>query len=183
MVLIGAREKRARCSALVGLILALVVLVGGTLLMREFLSAAFDTGLKSNERLELYQAGLDSFKQYPVFGYSFFRLNALVEAGAEESWIFSSVSDFNNFFPGRWHNTFVQLLASCGVAGLLAYFFHRYQTVRMVFRKPNAVKTFAAISIAALLALSMVDSHLFNIGPTLFYSCALAFMENKKIEE
>ena len=180
VVLIGARKKRARLSALVGLILASLVLVAAFFLLKDFLSAAFDTGLKSNERVELYKAGLDSFAQYPVFGYSFFRLNALVEAGGEGSWIFSSVSGFNSFFPGRWHNTIIQLLASCGIVGMLAYAFHRFQTVRLVFCKPNAVKTFAAISIGALLALCMVDSHLFNVGPALFYSSALAFMENKK---
>jgi len=183
IVLIGARKKRARISALVGVIVALGVLIAAFFLLREFLAAAFNTGLQSNERLELYKAGLDSFVQYPVFGFTFFRLNALVEAGAEGSWIFSSVSDFNAFFPGRWHNTFVQMLASCGVVGLLSYAFHRYQTIRLVLRKPNAIKTFAAISIGVLLALCMVDSHLFNVGPALFYSSALAFMEHKKVEE
>lgn len=183
VVLLGARKKRAKISALVGLVLAVSVLVGAFFFLREFFAAAFDTGLRSNERIELYKAGLDSFAQYPVFGYSFFRLNALVAAGGEGSWIFSSVSDFNAFFPGRWHNTIIQLLASCGVVGLLAYAFHRFQTVKLVLRKPNAVKTFAAISIGTLLALSMVDSHLFNVGPTLFYSSALAFMENKKMEK
>lgn len=183
VVLIGAKEKHAKISALVGVLLAGAVLGGGAFLMKDFLAAAFDTGLQSNERIELYKAGLDSFSQHPVFGYSFFRLNALVEAGGEGSWIFSSVSDFNAFFPGRWHNTVIQLLASCGVVGILAYALHRFQTVRLVLRQPNAVKTFAAISIGALLALSMVDSHLFNVGPVLFYSGALAFMENKKIEE
>ncbi len=183
VVLLCAREKCARISALVGVLLAIGVLVAGYFLMREFLEAAFEAGLQSNERIELYKAGLDSFAQHPVFGFSFFRLNALVAAGGEGSWIFSSVSDFNAFFPGRWHNTVVQLLASCGIVGLVAYAFHRYQTVRFVLCKPNAVKTFTAISIGALLALSMVDSHLFNVGPTLFYSCALAFVENVRVEE
>jgi hypothetical protein len=183
VVLLGAREKHAKISALVGAALAMGVLIAAYFLMREFLEAAFEAGLQSNERIELYKAGLDSFAQHPVFGFSFFRLNALVAAGGEGSWIFSSVSDFNAFFPGRWHNTIVQLLASCGIAGLLAYAFHRYQTVRAVLRRPNAFKTFTAISIGTLLALSMVDSHLFNVGPTLFYSCALAFVENVKIEE
>ena len=183
VVLIGARERRAKWSAFVGLVLALLVLLCGMMFLREFLEAAFDTGLQSNERLELYKEGIASFARHPVFGYSFFRLNALVAAGGEGSWIFSSVSEFNAFFPGRWHNTVIQLLASCGLVGILAYAFHRYQTLKLVFRKPNAVKTFAAISIGALLALSLVDSHLFNVGPTLFYSSALAFMENKKFKE
>ncbi len=183
VVVLGARDKHAKISAMVGALLAMGVLIAGYFLMREFLEAAFEAGLESNERIELYKAGLNSFAQHPVFGFSFFRLNALVAAGGEGSWIFSSVSEFNAFFPGRWHNTVVQLLASCGIAGLLAYAFHRYQTVRFLLCRPNAVKTFTAISIGALLALSMVDSHLFNVGPTLFYSCALAFIENVRAEE
>ena len=182
VVFVTSRSRRARQSAFVGLIFALLVLSVAVLAMQDLLAAAFANGLASKERIALYKEGLASFAEYPIFGYSFFRLNDLVAAGGEGSWIFSQVAAFNSFFPGRWHNTLVQLLASCGVAGLAAYAFHRYQTLRLLLEKPNAVKGFAAISIGVLLLLSMVDSHLFNVGPTLFYSCALAFAENKNTE-
>ena len=37
---------------------------------------------------------------------------------------------------------------------------------------------YVGLSVAVLLATSMFDCHLFNVGPTLFYSMALAFGEN-----
>ena len=69
-------------------------------------------------------------------------------------------------------------MSSCGSVGLIAYAFHRFQTIKLIFKKPNAEKSFIGLSILALLLMSMLDCHFFNIGPTLIYSMALAFAEN-----
>lgn len=182
-VLWKSKSRRARISVLIGLGASGVALVAALFLLRGSLEAAFATGLESSARLELYKEGLKAFSKTPLLGSSFFHLNRVVAAGGDPHWIFSDVAEFNAFFPGRWHNTAIQLLASCGLVGLLAYAFHRYQTVLLVLKKPNAEKSFAAISLATLLALSLVDCHLFNIGPMLFYSCALAVMENALSDE
>ncbi len=178
VVLWKSKSKKARISVLVGLSASVVALLAALVLLRGSLEAAFASGLQSSTRLELYKEGLKAFAQAPLLGSSFFHLNRLVAAGGDPHWIFSDVAEFTAFFPGRWHNTLVQLLASCGLVGLLAYGFHRYQTVMLVWKRPSAEKSFAAISLAALLALSLVDCHFFNIGPMLFYACALAVMEN-----
>jgi O-antigen ligase len=90
------------------------------------------------------------------------------------------VAEFSAFFPSRWHNTIIQLLASCGVVGLLAYCYHRYQTIRLFVKKRTTVNVYIGIYIVTLLGMSLLDCHFFNVGPVLFYSIALAVMEYGK---
>ena len=71
----------------------------------------------------------------------------------------------------------MQLLASCGIFGLITYGIHRVQTVFMFLRKLTREKIFIGLSVLALLGMSLLDNHFFNLGPTLFYSLALAFAE------
>ena len=68
-----------------------------------------------------------------------------------------------------------------GIVGLLAYGFHRYETVRMFLRDRTREKAFIACSIAVLLGCSLVDCHFFNLGPVLFYSVGLAFAEQRAV--
>ncbi len=164
------------CAA-AGVAFVWIVLLGSETLLQTI----FANGLESNTRLELYRIGLEFFKKHPIFGSAFYVLNS-VENSQAFGWIWSDVDAFISIFPGRWHNTFVQLLASCGIVGLGAYLFHRYQTVRLFIKNRTDEKIFIAVSILALLCMSMLDCHFFNVGPTLIYSCFLAFAENQKNE-
>lgn len=128
-------------------------------------------GLDPSNRDIIYRDGMQLFSKYPLFGGSFFSTEFA-------PWGWSTVKEFTNFLPPRWHNTFVQLLASCGVVGLAAYILHRVQTVLLFTRDRKPEKIFAAVSILVLLACSLFDCHFFNIGPVLFYSMTLAFAEN-----
>lgn len=115
------------------------------------------------------------FKQYlanPVFGGSFF------PQGEYVPWDWSTSESFSAFFPPRWHNTIIQMLASCGVVGLVAYLLHRYQTVKLVLTSRTKEKLFIGLHLLALTTCSLMDCHFFNVGPVLFYSMALAFAEN-----
>lgn len=136
-------------------------------LFSDLLELRFDP----NSRDSIYYKGLELFTQAPVFGSSFFSPGFL-------PWDFSEVAGFSNFFPPRWHNTVIQLLASCGVVGIAAYLLHRVQTVKLFLRRPCKETTFIACSMLVLLIASLFDCHFFNIGPTMFYSMALAFAEN-----
>lgn len=127
-------------------------------------------------RLEIYIEGWKTFLKNPIFGQSFYSLDYdLAE--------FSKVDKFSSFFPPRWHNTFIQIVASCGLVGLGAYLFHRYQTIRLFIKKRNTANAYIAISIFTLLCLSMLDCHFFNVGPALVYSMALAVMEYNKASD
>ena len=171
VVMFKSRNRRASLiTNLITLFIALLVLA----LFRERLSQLFNDmlarGLYSSQRIEGYLAGIQQFQNYPLFGGSFYPVDA-------DLYEWSSVEAFTTFFPPRWHNTMIQLAASCGIFGLAAYVLHRLQTIGMIIKKPTAANLYTAISLAALLGTSLIDCHFFNIGPTLFYAVALAFAE------
>ena len=125
-----------------------------------------------SERDNLVGYGLKQFRTHPIFGGSFF------PQGEYVPWDWSTSEAFSSFFPPRWHNTIIQVLASCGIVGLACYLFHRFQTVRLILVKRSTEKTFIGLFMASLLLCSLMDCHFFNVGPTLFYSMALAYAEN-----
>lgn len=172
LVLILSKDKIGTVSGLVVIIgcLAALIFIYHTDLVKllDFLVNHF---LKQTGREEIYPHGIRQFLKNPIFGVTFYPTDYI-------PWDFSDVESFSSFFPPRWHNTIIQLLASCGIVGLAAYSFHRIQTICLLFRKPSIEKIFIGLSILALLLTSLLDCHFFNIGPVLFYSMALAFAEN-----
>lgn len=172
LMLFYARNRRHNTIALVTVVTVTVltgVLFRGQLL--RLFSDLLGRGLDPSSRDDIYREGLALFTQAPVFGSSFY-------SPGYQPWDWSTVEQFSALFPPRWHNTVVQLLACCGVAGLCAYVLHRAQTVTLFVRDMTKEKTFIGCSILVLLGCSLFDCHFFNIGPTLFYSMALAFAEN-----
>ncbi len=134
-----------------------------------------EQGLDPSNRDEIYLEGFKQFLRYPLFGGTFYPSDYV-------PFDWSTVDAFTSFFPPRWHNTALQLLASGGIVGLSAYVFHRLQTVKLFLCKPTLEKSYIALSILALLGTSLLDCHFFNIGPVLFYSMALAFAEKQDLQ-
>ena len=120
----------------------------------------------------LFINGMKQFMEYPLFGGTFY------PQGEYVPWDWAELEAFSSFFPPRWHNTLVQIGASCGIVGLCAYGFHRFQTVRMLLRHRSTENLYIGMYLAALLIAGLMDNHFFNIGPVLLYSMALAFAEN-----
>lgn len=158
-----------------------VVLFGGLLLymllfqydiLLEYLEI-FTIKRSIGSRLDGFMAGIQQFLDYPILGGSFYATDYVLE-----EW--SKVENFTSFFPGLWHNTIIQIAASCGIVGLAAYAWHRAQTVALIFKRPTTENLFIGLSIAAMLIMSLFDCHIFNIGPALFYSMALAYAEKRK---
>ena len=127
-------------------------------------------GTDPSHRDEIYIEGLKLFAANPIFGNSFF-------SPGYTPWDWSTLESFSGFFPPRWHNTIVQILASCGSVGMLAYGVHRWQTFRLILSKPCKETTFFGCSLLVLVFCSLFDCHFFNIGPTLFYGMLLAAAE------
>lgn len=149
--------------------LAVVVVFWDTL-MRLF-TIMIDKGFDSSRRDTTYLAGLKQWLDYPIFGGTFYPIDF-----SPEAW--SKVEAFTSFYPPRWHNTLVQMAACCGTVGLLAYSYHRIQTLRLFLRKKKqSYAVCIGLSLLGLLTMSLLDCHFFNVGPTLFYSMALAFLE------
>ena len=121
-------------------------------------------------RFEIDANGWKIFLRNPIFGQSFYPIEY-------ELYSFAQMAEFNSFFPPRWHNTVIQMLASCGIVGMLAYSYHRIDTFRLYFKKRTQTNTYILHFIITLLVMSLLDCHFFNVGPVLFYSIALAVME------
>ena len=154
---------------------AVLMIIFGSDLLRIFWDI-FESGLLNDSgRGSLYVAGLKVFVGNPIFGEGFYPSDMSTFSTA-----YWSTGDITSFLPPRWHDTIVQLLASCGVVGLLAYSYHRLQTIRMFFKNLNLAKIFIGLSVLAFLGMSLLDNHFFNMGPVLFYSMALAFAEKSE---
>lgn len=130
-------------------------------IFQNFINYGFD----DNGRFERWQAGIDKFIAHPIFGAGFYDSGIL-----DTSWEI-------RVYPYLYHNTIIQMMGSAGVIGLLAYLWHRFCTIRMVFRKPNLYKTFLGFCILALLAFGMLDVLFFITYPLFYYSLMLLFME------
>ena len=143
-----------------------VFLLFATELITNLFEVLFKLGFEDNGRFQIYGEGLKQFIEKPLLGKGFYACTAY-RYGTETM----------TFLPPRWHNTIVQMLASCGTIGFLSYLFHRFQTIKLFFRKATLTKTFIGLCILALLLSSVLDCHFFNIGPGLLYSIFLAFAE------
>jgi hypothetical protein len=79
-----------------------------------------------------------------------------------------------------YHDTLLQFLGACGAVGLFAYGVHRSQTVISYVKNITVERTYIALTILALLLVSLFDNHLFYIFPTLTYSMIVAVMVNSE---
>lgn len=170
------RCKRSRMQNLIVYLLAgLTAVVFGIIFWDQLFDIFYkfiDEIFIMSSRDKLVVNGCKQFLDYPIFGGTFY------PQGDYIPWDWSTLESFTSFFPPRWHNTLVQIAASCGIVGLAAYLLHRVQTVLLLLNKVNLEKLFVAMFVLALLMASMLDCHFFNVGPVLFYSMALAFAEN-----
>ena len=124
-------------------------------------------GLDDNGRFDIYRRGWEKFLDNPVFGGGFH------SAVAQEH-------TFIAFLPDRYHNTVIQLLGTTGIVGLIAYIFHRYQTIVLMWKKRSLHTAFFAICISSFLLTSLLDNHLFNIYPCFIYSIIFAVLDVSK---
>ncbi len=173
--LVVKSTRRWSCLAVNGICAgaALVYLLGFNYdLLMEYLDIFFITR-SIFSRLDGFKAGILQFLDAPILGGGFFPVDFDLE-------IWSTTEAVTAFFPAFWHNTLVQLLATCGLVGLAAYIWHRWQTLRLLAKKHTVQNVYLFFSILALLAMSMFDCHLFKLAPTIVYSMALAFAEKQE---
>lgn len=162
-------------GALIGLLFFSDALAKLFMRVPDIIKPSVDGGFLFNDsnRFQVYKEGLKSYLKFPIFGDSFYPSGYKPwQVGTAEG-----VTEYLSFFPPRWHNTIIQMLASCGTIGIIAYVFHRVQTVQLVLKKRNVTTAFMVLAIFALLGMSLLDCHMFNIGPAFFYSMALVFLE------
>lgn len=170
-IIIKKRTGKERFYIIVTFITLLIL--GGIILIlnldriKELFNSLIQAGSDDSGRFEIYKNGLIQFKDSFIFGKSF---------NACEAFQWGQHSE-NPIFPARYHNTYVQILASCGSIGMIAYLYHRYQTLKLYFKEINTEKIFLGICIFSLILISVLDCHLFNIGPALIYGGVLLCTE------
>ena len=155
--------------AVAGIVTAIVVRAE----IGDLFASLIYVGTSNNGRWEIYKKGIEQFLKYPIFGNGFYECHAF-QWGSLPS---------GSFLPPRYHNTYVQLLASGGVAALAAYAYHRVQTALLFFRKLNLEKIFIGFSVLVLITTSFFDCHFFNFGPGLLYACLLVMAEKMDVEQ
>lgn len=129
-----------------------------------FNNVVVDGELSGSGRIRLWREAIENFKAFPIFGKGFYvKFSYTAQSGL-------------GFIPFMCHNTPLQLLSSCGIVGFGAYTVHRIQTVISVFKNVTIERAFIATSILAMLIISLFDNHMFNIFPTIIYSCLIAVL-------
>lgn len=125
------------------------------------------SGTSSAGRGEIYWNGLKQFINAPTFGLGFYECPG-------PQW---GISDPNDFLPPRYHDTYVQLLASCGLFGFFAYLYHRYETFKLFKNNYSPESIVMFLTLLAFILISIFDCHFFNIGPGFLYSAVLLLAE------
>ena len=131
--------------------------------IRELLRDYFERGLSDNGRFALWRYGWESFIDAPLLGKGFFGLRTDTFQAIE-------------LIPQMLHNTPVQIAASMGALGLLAYFYYRVKSLRAVLCRPTKEKLMLGLSMLALLASSLFDNFIFYIQPMFYYSVTFALI-------
>lgn len=117
----------------------------------------------STGRFDLWKVGFDHFLSAPVFGHGFF---GVVDPASPETQI--------SFLPWMMHNSVVQILATFGSFGILAYGFYRVCSIRPYIKRGHFPKTMLGIALLTVLTGSLLDNFIFNILPMFFYGIVSA---------
>ena len=133
--------------------------------IKEVFAVIFERGFSDSNRFRIWMNGLLNFLKAPFFGVGFYE-----SFGVDiniENWI----------FPDMYHNIVIQLLASCGTAGMLAYLYHLAQVLNLSVRKPTAERILYLSIFLMITGTSFLDNHIFHVFPALVYSASLLLWE------
>ncbi len=140
-----------------------------------FANDILSRGFSDNGRFDIWMLAINNFKRSPIFGTGFY------------SFAPPDLFNYTPVIPLLAHQTFLQLLSSMGIVGLVSYIYYRIDSVEMFIKKPTLFKSMLGISVLVLLGGSLIDNFIFNIFPSFFYSIELAIAalvyERQKEEE
>lgn len=180
VTLVGSKKKERLWNAVVFAVLLVAVLISAVVFrdkVKDLFASIIDQGWNDAARFATWKACWQRFLEYPGFGVGFYKTpgTLLTEDGMFTEFVDGTPE--GTFLALRAHNTFFQLISTGGTFAIVAYLVHRVQTLILCFRRPNMEKIVAALCVASLLLTSMVDCHVFNMGPGLMYSAWLVFGE------
>jgi len=151
-------------TIILSLILILIVFKND---INDMFFSVYEIGTNNNGRLDIYAAGLQKFKEYPILGNGFYACDSF-------RW---GNNEIGSFLPARYHNTYVQIATSCGTLGIFAYLFHRLQMLKLFTKSDDIENKLIACSILGFTILCIFDCHFHNFGPGFLYSALLILAE------
>ncbi len=172
LVYLFFKGKNRRINRIVILSLIGIGLIGSALLFEKIsglIQNFLNMGFGDNGRFALWRAGLENFSEYPIFGSGFYDCYV---PEAHAGWKM-------DVYPYLYHCTIVQLLASSGIVGFVAYTYHRFCTIKSICRHPNLQKTFFGFCILGLLIFSLTDVLFFKTYPTIIYALILLMIDRR----
>lgn len=172
VLLVYGKNKLANgiITGVIALALIVVCIVFRQKILTLF-DSVFATLKGGNGRFMLWEQAWKNFLSAPLLGTGFF------------SNVTAPNFDGLEIVPEMYHNTVMQLLGACGILGFAAYAVHRTQTIKSFIANVNEERTYIAVLILGLLAMNLVDNHLFYLLPTLIYTSMIALLEATKTRE
>ena len=165
-ILIKCPERWLNAAIFVGSALIAVIVLA---VKREWFggvaSMLFENFFYGSGRSTLYENAIQTFMANPVFGDGFYR-DLAEDPGAVGV----------PLVPDMYHNTILELMAVGGLVATIPYVIHRVHTVISFIKNPNENRFYVALTLFALLILSLLDNHIFYILPTLFYTFLTAVL-------
>lgn len=166
-------KEKERIKNIITFTILLLLLITTIIIFKEELINMFfgvyTSGTNDSGRFEIYKTGFNHYIENPIFGNGFYKC---------DSFRWGIPYTEKDFFPPRYHNTYIQILSSAGTIGILAYLFHRLQTIKLFFKTKNIQNQLIAITLLGFLLMGLLDCHFHNFGPGLIYSTLLLLSEN-----
>ena len=172
----NSKRKKLLSSIYIGILIALLITSSSLLPnLKHHFDVVLEKGFYNGDRAATWKEAMRMLIRSPLFGEGFYSF---------KGYIFNLTSHTPTFLPARMHNTYLQQLASCGLLGIFAYIYHRYQTVKLLRRtKKEASLVVLKTSILVFLLMSIFDCHFHNLGPGFIYSAMLLILEKVYYKE
>ncbi len=140
----------------------------------ELYGRIFDAGLVTddgdfadNGRFAIWQRGLELFAKNPIFGTGFFTP------------AYSADHTFVVVYDNMYHNVIIQMLATCGILGVVAFYQHFVELLKLCF-KTDLAGGFMMFAAFTVILLSMLDNYMFYSANLGVYSVCIAYAYLRK---
>ena len=168
----GKNAKKNRLYFAISVLIVVIGLVYVSLyvrplseITREILGLLRFDKLSDSGRFPLWKKGIEHFNSSPVFGVGF-------DKGGYEG-----DTKFNNMFSNMYHCILVQIPASMGIVGMIAFLIHLLQLLKLMFTKCSVRKLFILLVPVMILGMSLVDNFFFYPNFQIFYCVFLIIAE------
>lgn len=168
LIMAKKREKKELIKIYASIIASvLFILIVFKNEINDMFFSVYEIGSNNNGRLDIYISGVEQFSNYPILGNGFYKCDAFRWGNIE----------IGSFLPARFHNTYIQIMSSCGTLGIFAYVIHRFQTLKLFIKHDDIQNRLIGFTLIGFTILCIFDCHFHNFGPGFLYSALLILAE------